>query len=145
MKIILASLTVLLASTSALAKSQPPAVLPKDGYSIANCVNTFDAAKKETTKAGYQYWFADRNLADGKTVKMSVVGVGLATHPPHRHEEDEFFFVLEGTAEFYLDGERKVVGPLTSLYAPSWHEHGIKNAGQTELKYLVIKRYPKES
>jgi mannose-6-phosphate isomerase-like protein (cupin superfamily) len=134
----------LLAAAASSAESKPPATLPNDGYSIANCVNTFDAAKSEQTKAGYQYWFADRNFADGKTVKLSVVGVGLATHPPHRHEEDEFFFVLEGTAEFYLDGARQVVGAMTSLYAPSWHEHGIRNAGQTELKYLVLKRYAKK-
>jgi len=144
MKATLACLALLLTGPAALAQSTPPAVLPKDGYTLANCVNTFDATKTEKTKAGFQYWFADANFADGKTVKLSVVGVGLATHPPHRHEEDEFFFVLEGRAEFYLDGQRQVVPAMTSLYAPSWHEHGIRNAGTTELKYLVLKRYPKK-
>jgi mannose-6-phosphate isomerase-like protein (cupin superfamily) len=120
---------------------EPPAGKPAPGYSIANCVNTFDAAKVEKTKVGYQYWFADDQLADGKTVKLSVVGPHLATHAPHRHAEDEFFLVLSGTAEFYLDGERRSVGPLTLLYCPSWHEHGIRNAGDTELQYLVIKKY----
>jgi quercetin dioxygenase-like cupin family protein len=55
--------------------------------------------------------------------------------------EDEFFFVIEGTAEFYLDGKTKIVGTLTSLYCPSQVMHGIKNVGDTELKYLVIKKY----
>jgi mannose-6-phosphate isomerase-like protein (cupin superfamily) len=111
-------------------------------YTIENCVNEFSTEQAEETRAGYQYWFADKNfLGDGRTLKLSVVEPGKATHAPHCHPEDEFFFVLEGTAEFFLDGKTKVVGPYTSLYCPSNSEHGIRNVGETQLKYLVIKRY----
>jgi mannose-6-phosphate isomerase-like protein (cupin superfamily) len=110
-------------------------------YTLDNCINTFDLAKTEKTDAGYQYWFADKNLADGKTVKLSVVGPHLATHAPHHHPEDEFFFILEGKAELFLDGQWRAVGPNTCFYCPSGHEHGIRNAGDTVLKYLVIKKY----
>lgn len=110
-------------------------------YTIDNCVNSFNPATAESTKAGYQYWFADKNFLDGRTLKMSVVKPHDATHPPHRHPEDEFFFVLQGTAEFYLDGKTKTAGPYTSFYCPSNSEHGIRNVGDTELKYLVIKKY----
>ena len=65
-------------------------------YSIDNCVNTFNPADVESTKAGYQYWFADKKFAEGRTVKLSVVRLHEATYPPHRHAEDEFFFALEG-------------------------------------------------
>lgn len=112
-------------------------------YTIENSVNEFDAKKVEKTGAGYQYWFADKEFIDGRTLKLSVVDVGKATHAPHRHPEDEFFFVLEGRAEFYLEGKTRVVGPYTSLYCPSNQEHGIRNAGNTTLKYLVIKKYEK--
>lgn len=110
-------------------------------YTIENCVNEFNADKTELTKVGFQYWFADKNFADGKTIKLSVVEPHSATHSPHKHAEDEFFFVLEGTAQFYLDGKTKTVGPMTSLYCPSNVEHGISNTGSSELKYLVIKKY----
>jgi mannose-6-phosphate isomerase-like protein (cupin superfamily) len=117
------------------------AATPAPGYSIANCVRPFDPAAVAKTSVGYQFWFADSAFAGGNTVKLSVVGPHLATHAPHRHAEDESFFVVEGTAEFYLDGERRVAGPMTLFYCPSWHEHGIRNAGDTELKYLVLKKY----
>jgi mannose-6-phosphate isomerase-like protein (cupin superfamily) len=110
-------------------------------YTIENCINKFSIAKIESTKAGYQYWFADPNFADGKTLKMSVVAPHSATHPPHVHAEDEFFFILEGNAELYLKGQWTPAGPYTSFYCPSNVEHGIRNAGDTELKYLVIKKY----
>jgi mannose-6-phosphate isomerase-like protein (cupin superfamily) len=132
----------LAADTPTASTAAAPTIEPKPGYTIENCVNTLDVSKAQKTKVGYQYWFADVDFAEGNTLKLSVVGVGQATHAPHRHTEDEFFFVIEGHAEFFLDGERRVVGPNTSLYCPSGHEHGIRNAGETELKYLVVKRYP---
>jgi len=110
-------------------------------FTIENCVNEFSLTKAESTKVGYQYWFVDKDFLDGRTLKMSVVKPHEATHPPHRHAEDKFFFVLEGRAEFYLDGKTKVAGPYTSFYCPSNVEHGIRNAGDTILKYLVIKKY----
>jgi mannose-6-phosphate isomerase-like protein (cupin superfamily) len=110
-------------------------------YSIENCVNEFSMDGIEKTKVGYQYWFADKNFRDGRTIKLSVVAPNSETHPPHKHSEDEFFFVLEGTAEFYLNGETKTAGPMTSFYCPSFSENGIRNVGDTELKYLVIKKY----
>jgi mannose-6-phosphate isomerase-like protein (cupin superfamily) len=113
-------------------------------YTIENCVNEFSVAKIESTKAGYQYWYADKALADGKTLKLSVVKPHSATHPPHKHAEDEFFFIMEGKAEIYFDGKKKEVGQNTSLYCPSNIEHGIRNIGDTELKYLVIKKYDKK-
>ena len=110
-------------------------------YSIENCVNEFSMDGAVQTMVGYQYWFADKNFLDGRTLKLSVVEPHSATHAPHKHTEDEFFFVLEGSAEFYLNGETKTAGPMTSFYCPPFSEHGIKNVGDTELKYLVIKKY----
>jgi mannose-6-phosphate isomerase-like protein (cupin superfamily) len=113
-------------------------------WTIENCVNHFSQDKTIPTAAGYQYWFADQNFLNGETLKMSVVAPGKATHKPHKHIEDEFFFVLEGTAKFYLDGDSIVSGQYTSFYCPAHVEHGIANAGETELKYLVIKTYEKK-
>ncbi len=128
-----------------------PATLPFNGadncaqtsnqYLIRECVNTFDPALIESTSAGYQYWFVDRKLAGGKTVKLSVVRPHLMTHPEHSHAEDEFFFVLQGEARFFLGSESQIVGPNTCLYCPSNVEHGLSNVGDTELRYLVIKKY----
>lgn len=113
-------------------------------WTIKNCVNTFDKDKSTPTKAGYQYWFVDKYFLDGQTLKLSVVKPGDRTHAPHIHDEDEFFFVLEGQAKFYLGADSAIVEPYTSLYCPSNVYHGIANAGVSELKYLVIKKYQKK-
>ncbi len=110
-------------------------------WTIDNCINHINLDKTIPTKVGYQYWFADKNFLNGQTLKMSVVEPGKATHKPHSHTEDEFFFILEGTAKFYLDKDSTVSGQYTSFYCPANIKHGIANAGETTLKYLVIKTY----
>lgn len=109
-------------------------------YTIGNCVNEFDIDKAKATKSGFQYWFADKNLTEENTLKMSIVAPGKSTHAPHRHPEEELFYILEGKATFYLDGKTVEAGPNTSLYCPPNAEHGISNAGVNDLKYLVIKK-----
>jgi mannose-6-phosphate isomerase-like protein (cupin superfamily) len=113
-------------------------------FNIENCVNEFSMEKTIKTDTGYQYWFVDKDFIDGRTLKMSVVAPHKATHAPHVHPEDEFFFILEGNAEVYLNGKWKSVGPYTSFYCPSNVEHGIRNPGDKELKYLVMKTYEKK-
>jgi len=134
-------ITSFLVSTNIVSQEKESYKFDSTNYSIENCVNEFSMAKIEQTKVGYQYWFADKNFIDSRTIKLSVVAPNSATHPPHKHTEDEFFFVLEGKAEFYLNGETRTAGPMASFYCPAFSEHGIRNVGDTELKYLVIKKY----
>ncbi|MBR9911456.1 MAG: cupin domain-containing protein [Gammaproteobacteria bacterium] len=110
-------------------------------WNLDNTVKPFNREQVEATNAGGQFWFVNKQELDGRTLKMSIVRPGNATHPPHTHAEDEFFFVLEGTAEFHLNGEVRRVGPYTSLYCPPHALHGIRNVGEVDLKYLVIKKY----
>lgn len=127
--------------TVIMAQTEDSYKFDSTSFTINDCVNEFSMDGIEKTKVGYQYWFADKNFLDGRTIKLSVVAPHSATHAPHKHSEDEFFFVLEGTAELYLNGETMTAEAMTSFYCPSNSEHGIKNIGDTELKYLVIKKY----
>lgn len=142
-------IAVVLTLTAWPAHSQEMPPSRRDTVSVEHltleaCVNRFTPSRVESTKAGFQYWFIDRNFLDGRTVKMSAVKPGFATHPPHRHPEDEIFFVLEGIAEVFLNGDRTTVRPYATFYCPPNSEHGIRNAGDGELKYLVIKKYGKD-
>lgn len=120
----------------------PSATLAVPAYTLDNSAKTFAPDDVEKTAAGYQYWFFDKTFAEGRTIKLSVIGPRQRSHAPHQHEGHEFFFVLSGKAEFFLDGKTRVVGPQTALYCPPGVLHGIANAGDSELQYLVIKDYP---
>lgn len=57
--------------------------------------------------------------------------------PPHYHDfEDEWFCVLEGSPEFFLDGWKKVA-PGGAVYIPKGTVHTFRNAGDTPLKMLL--------
>jgi mannose-6-phosphate isomerase-like protein (cupin superfamily) len=138
----LIAITGLLGAGALLGAAGARAVTAPPVYTLQNAVKTFSMDGIEKTKVGYQYWFFDKEFAQGRSIKLSVVGPHLASHPPHQHDGNEFFFVLEGNAEFFLDGKTRVVGPQTGMYAAPQSLHGIRNVGDTELKYLVIKDYP---
>jgi len=58
--------------------------------------------------------------------------------PPHYHtNEDEWFFVQEGRAEFFLDGVWKEVPAGTAAFLPRGSKHTFRNAGDTPLRLLV--------
>ena len=88
----------LLALCFAMAQTFQCKAQEKD-YTIENCMNQFSMDKTEKTKSGYRYWFADKSIIDGRTIKLSAVVPNV--------------------------------------------DHGISNAGESELKYLVIKKYAK--
>ncbi len=120
---------------AAVAKDE--SVLPE--YTIANCVSQFSKDKAVTTDKGFYYWFVDKKFTGNLNVKMSEVGANSANHPPHVHNEAEVFYILEGTAKFYLNGESTTAGPNSTFYCPPDVPHGISNAGDGTLRYLVIK------
>ncbi len=92
-----------------------------DAFTIENCVVSYEASKADPTKVGHQFWFADKKfLGDGRTLKMSVVAPHESTHAPHTHDEDEFFFVLEGTAQFSFGWQNNNRRSLHQFLLPNW-------------------------
>jgi len=58
---------------------------------------------------------------------------------PHRHEvHADCFYVLEGRAEFLVNGEPHEVGPGTFVAAPPGAVHGFRVLGDGELRLLNI-------
>ena len=57
----------------------------------------------------------------------------------HRHADHvDSFYVLEGEAEFTIDGRTMRAGRGGFVAAPSGTEHGFRNAGDGELRLLNI-------
>lgn len=56
--------------------------------------------------------------------------------PPHRHDFDEAFFVLEGTFEILCGTEVHRAGPGTYVFAPRGEVHTFKNVGDGPAAFL---------
>lgn len=73
----------------------------------------------------------------------ATIKPGLEIHPPHRHHEEEFLMVLEGTGEWTV-GERSFAASAGDmLYAGSWDLHGIRNTGGEPLRFVFWKWHSK--
>jgi mannose-6-phosphate isomerase-like protein (cupin superfamily) len=82
-------------------------------------------------------------LAKG-TGKSSLRAMAVNRLPPshswgiHRHKADEeFFFILSGTAEVLEKGDRVQLGAGDLFYALPGETFAIRNAGQDDLIFLA--------
>ncbi|MBY0504924.1 MAG: cupin domain-containing protein [Bryobacteraceae bacterium] len=64
---------------------------------------------------------------------------GMTPHPPHKHPEEEFMVVAEGTGWIEVEGKRTNVGPGSLMYCAGQKMHAIKNTGQTPLLFYFYK------
>jgi mannose-6-phosphate isomerase-like protein (cupin superfamily) len=62
-------------------------------------------------------------------------GVGA---PSHTHQFEEILTIVEGTAEVWVDNERQVVGPGTTVFVRTGAIHGFVNVGGGPLKLQAI-------
>ncbi len=83
---------------------------------------------------------------DGPTNELSLMvagslrlNAGASPHPPHRHPEEEFLLVTEGTGEILVDGKVTKVGPGSMMYCDGNNLHGIENTGSAPMLFYYYK------
>ncbi|MBM3736442.1 MAG: cupin domain-containing protein [Acidobacteria bacterium] len=64
---------------------------------------------------------------------------GATPHAPHRHPEEEFLLVTEGTGEISIDGKITKAGPGSMMYCAANKLHGIVNTGKAPLLFYFYK------
>jgi mannose-6-phosphate isomerase-like protein (cupin superfamily) len=58
--------------------------------------------------------------------------------PPHCHElDDEWFYVIEGKVEFFVNGTWTEAGPGQCAFLPKGVPHTFRNIGDTPLRMLL--------
>lgn len=66
-----------------------------------------------------------------------VVPTGMGP-PPHRHDWDEAYYILDGEIDFQIDGEPVKAGPGDFNYLPRGTVHGFKGASSTDARVLIF-------
>ncbi len=69
---------------------------------------------------------------------ISEVGPGKRAHPPHTHEGQEIFYVFSGEGEVLFGEQTHRVGANEAIHVDCQVLHGIRNVGETPLRYAVI-------
>jgi quercetin dioxygenase-like cupin family protein len=68
----------------------------------------------------------------------TIIGAGLQTHPPHKHEHEELVMVMEGTLEMTNEGKSEVAETGSVIYFGSNQMHNARNVGATPCRYYVL-------
>ncbi|MBM4460514.1 MAG: cupin domain-containing protein [Chloroflexi bacterium] len=93
----------------------------------------------ERNAKGLARCLADASL-DPETLRIHIseAAPGGRLHAAHTHAGAEAFYVLEGFAMVEWAGERQQIGPGEALILDATTPHGIFNAGDVPVRYMVI-------
>ncbi len=69
----------------------------------------------------------------------AVVRPGKAVHRAHRHAEEEYLVVTEGSGTWYLNGKESPARKGDVLYVRPWDFHGLTNTGEGPLVFTVVR------
>jgi mannose-6-phosphate isomerase-like protein (cupin superfamily) len=75
----------------------------------------------------------------GVCAGMAVLEPGASPHPPHRHPEEEFLIISEGSGEIECDGRITKVGAGSVMYCAANTLHGVVNTGPVPMTFYWSK------
>ena len=116
-------------------RAEAPAAVMHSG------VFTWESLAPQPTKVGAVRRVFDTPTPTLNQLEMHITTLkpGEAPHGPHRHPDEELIIIKEGTVESNLDGVLRRLGPGSVIFHASNELHTVKNVGDTEATYHVIK------
>jgi quercetin dioxygenase-like cupin family protein len=137
----IAGLAVLPAALSALASAA------ENEHIMGPTVFNWNDMKPEKTPVGEVRHLCKSPTATVDELEMHVTTLnpGLASHPPHRHVNEELIIIREGDCETLSDGKWVKVGPGSVVFNASNSLHGFRNVGTTPATYHVINWSPNKN
>jgi XRE family transcriptional regulator, regulator of sulfur utilization len=102
-----------------------------------------EAKAEETPTGAKRNFFVDQTATlDRLSCHATTVNAGQASHPPHKHVEEELIIIKEGTFEVMQNGTTTEAGPGSVIFEASNEMHGLRNVGDTPGTYFVVKFWP---
>ncbi len=120
----------------ALAAVEAPILGPK----------VFDWNEMKATKTNIgevrQLYRGPTATLDELEMHITTLNPGEASHPPHRHVNEELIILREGECETLSDGKWVKAGPGSVIFNASNSLHSIRNVGTVPAVYTVINWSP---
>ena len=100
----------------------------------------------DDAKANQADWGEMRRYFTGETfgtkdvlTAVATVKPGKAVHRAHRHAQEEYLIVAEGSGTWSLDGKESPAKRGDILYVEPWVYHGLTNTGADPLIFVVVR------
>ena len=98
------------------------------------------------TKVGElrQFFDSGTRTLDRLECHVSTINPAEASHPAHRHPDEELIIIKDGTLEVTINGTASRAGPGSLFFFASNDLHGMRNPGTTPATYYVIRIFPRD-
>jgi quercetin dioxygenase-like cupin family protein len=80
---------------------------------------------------------SDLTQSSALTLGVTRVSPGAPIRP-HRHEQPEVYFVLEGAGVVTIDGSRHPVGPGSGVFIAGNAVHSVECSGEADLRLAYV-------
>lgn len=97
-------------------------------------VSSLDRVEPFTTKDGST--IRELHHTAAQSLAEATLEPGQATQRHYHRASEEIYFVLKGSGELELDGERRHVRPGDAALIPPGTWHTLENDGTSELRIL---------
>jgi len=123
---------VLLAGASFHAADKPP---------LSSAVVTWEEiqAKPSPNGRSRQVFQSRTATLDELELHVTTLPAGEASHPPHKHADEEIIIIKEGAVEAEVNGQTRRLGPGGVIFEASNELHGLRNVGSGPAVYHVIR------
>ena len=125
----------------AMVAMQPTSAADKGPTQLKSQVISFDEAFSKENDWGefHRYFTGETYGTKNVLTAVAVVQPGKAVHTAHRHAEEEYLIVAEGSGTWYLDGKEFEAKQGDILYVEPWVYHGLTNTGDGKLIFIVVR------
>jgi XRE family transcriptional regulator, regulator of sulfur utilization len=108
---------------------------------MGSSIFDWNSIEVKPTKIGAtrKFFQAPTATLDELECHVTTLNPGETPHAPHKHPDEELIIIKEGTVESLVNGQLKRVGPGSVIFQASNQMHSIRNVGQTQATYHVIK------
>jgi mannose-6-phosphate isomerase-like protein (cupin superfamily) len=132
------------AEAAANPQESKPGAPPADQDILGPHVFEWDQMQFNKTPTGEVAQLCKQPTAtlDQLEMHVSKLNPGTASHPPHRHVNEELIIIREGDCETLSDGKWIKVGPGSVVFNASNSLHCFRNVGSTVAVYHVINWSP---
>jgi mannose-6-phosphate isomerase-like protein (cupin superfamily) len=119
---------------------RPTAAAPGPAALRSQVVRWDDARSNRADWGQMRRYFTGETFATKDVLAaVAVVEPGKAVHRAHRHAQEEYLLVVEGSGTWSLDGKESPARRGDVLYVEPWVYHGLTNTGDTRLVFAVIR------
>lgn len=101
----------------------------------------WDEARVNKADWGEMRFYFTGETSGSKSVltAVAVIEPGKAVHKAHRHVEEEYLVLVDGTGTWSLAGKQSPARRGDILYAEPWVYHGLTNTGDRPLIFVVVR------